>query len=210
MTEKETVTVAGVPVTVTVIDGHLAVTVGRFDPSAAGGLLRIGSRSGRAVAGVYIADENGDTAHKPDHRWFFDLHPACPAAPEAGEPAMTAPDAGPDMTGTQRIIERAITETAVEIGDDVVLERGLSGTFADRILAALTGAGAIGRPVRYGPCSEHDLAYDGSDGPARRELTPRERDILCRLIRDALHDQRCADHEDLPEIAHVIDPRGEW
>jgi hypothetical protein len=123
---------------------------------------------------------------------------------------MTAPDTGPDMTGTHRVIERAVTETAADIGDDIVLERGLSGTFADRIIAGLTGAGAISRPVPYGPCSEDDLAYDGSDGPARRDLTPRERDILCRLIRDSLHDQRRTDHEDLLEIAHVIDPRGEW
>jgi hypothetical protein len=123
---------------------------------------------------------------------------------------MTTPDDDPDLTGTRRVIERAVTETAVEVDDDIVLERGLSGTFADRMIAALAGARAIGRLVPYGPYSEDDLAYDGSDDPARRELTPRERDILCRLIRDALHDQRRADREDLLEIAHVIDPRGEW
>jgi len=123
---------------------------------------------------------------------------------------VTVAAAGPEMKGTYRVVERAVTETAVEVSDDIILESGLSGIFADRIIAALTMAGAIGRPVPYGPCSEDDLAYDGSDGPARRELTPRERDILCRLIRDALHDQRRADRADLLEIAHVIDPRGEW
>ena len=86
MPGKETVTVAGVPVTVQVSDGHLAVTVGRFDPSAVGG-LHVHPRYGTSCVGLYIADENGDTAHKPDQRWFFDLHPACPAAPEAGNPS---------------------------------------------------------------------------------------------------------------------------
>jgi hypothetical protein len=123
---------------------------------------------------------------------------------------MTAPGPGPDMTGTHRVVERAVTETAVEVGDGIILEGGLSGTFADRIIVALTAARAISRPVPGGPYSEDDLAYDGSGGPARRELSPRERDILCRLIRDALHDQRRADRKDLLEIAHVIDPRGEW
>jgi hypothetical protein len=87
MPDKETVTVtvAGVPVTVQVNDGHLAVTVGRFDPSAAAG-LHIHPRYGTSCMGLYIADENGDTAHKPDQRWFFDLHPARAAAPEAGNP----------------------------------------------------------------------------------------------------------------------------
>jgi hypothetical protein len=118
--------------------------------------------------------------------------------------------AGADMTGTHRVVERAVTETAVEVSDDVILEGGLSATFADRVIVALTEAGAISRPVPWGPYGEDDLAYDGSDGPARRELSPRERDILCRLIRDALHDQHRADRADLLEIAHVIDPRGEW
>ena len=82
MTEKHTVTVAGVPVTVTVADRVLAVTIGRFDPAAAGGLLRIHPRSGTSAGGVFIADENGDTAHKPDHRWFFELHPGPPGPAE--------------------------------------------------------------------------------------------------------------------------------
>lgn len=38
-----------------------------------------------------------------------------------------------------------------------------------------------------------ELAYDGSSHPPRRELTTRERDILCRLISDvmahAFHDK---------------------
>ena len=105
MPGKETVTVAGVPVTVQVSDGHLAVTVGRFDPSAAGG-LHIHPLYGTSCVGLYIADENGDTAHKPDQRWFFDLHPACPAAAEAGTQARHGPcPASPpaDPAGRSRI-----------------------------------------------------------------------------------------------------------
>lgn len=34
---------------------------------------------------------------------------------------------------------------------------------------------------------EEDLAYDGSSLPQRRELTPRERDIVCRVLSDILH-----------------------
>lgn len=30
--------------------------------------------------------------------------------------------------------------------------------------------------------AEEDLAYDGSSQPQKRELTPRERDVLCRII----------------------------
>lgn len=79
MDEEKTVTVAGVPVTIEATDGHLAVTVGRFEPSAAAG-LHIHPRYGTSSVGLYVADADGDTAHKPDHRWFFDLHPAPPAA----------------------------------------------------------------------------------------------------------------------------------
>jgi hypothetical protein len=32
--------------------------------------------------------------------------------------------------------------------------------------------------------TEDELAYNGQSHPMRRELTPRERDILCRLLRD--------------------------
>lgn len=72
--EKETVTVAGVPVTIQAADGVLTVTMGRFDPAAAGGLLRVHPRFGTAAVGVYIAGENGDMARKPGHRWFFSLY----------------------------------------------------------------------------------------------------------------------------------------
>jgi hypothetical protein len=203
MTHNATMTAAGVPVTVTADDGRLTVTIGRFDPPAAGGLLHIEPRFGTATAAVCIADENGGTARTPGRCWFFDLYPAGPAAPQAGSP----PPAAPDMTGTQRVLERAITETAADVRDDVILELGLAATFAGRILAALTSAGAIGRPVPYVPCTEDDLAYDGSDCPPRRDLTPRERDIVCRLIRDAQRDQRHPDCADLQEIADVITPR---
>jgi hypothetical protein len=41
MTEQQTVTVAGVPVTVQAADDALTVTIGRFDPAAAGPLLHL-------------------------------------------------------------------------------------------------------------------------------------------------------------------------
>lgn len=34
--------------------------------------------------------------------------------------------------------------------------------------------------------NDENLAYDGSDNPTKRELTARERDILCRVISDIL------------------------
>lgn len=33
---------------------------------------------------------------------------------------------------------------------------------------------------------EDDLAYDGSNNPPKRELTARERDILCRVLTDII------------------------
>ena len=83
MTKKQTVTVAGVPVTVQAADGVLTVTIGGFDPAAADGLLRVHPRFGTAAAGVYIAGAAGDTAHRPDQRWFFDLYPGPPGATES-------------------------------------------------------------------------------------------------------------------------------
>ena len=83
MTEKQTVTVAGVPVTVQAADGVLTVTIGRFDPAAAGALLHLHPRFGTATVGVYIANETGDTTHRPDQRWFFDLHPGPRGATES-------------------------------------------------------------------------------------------------------------------------------
>jgi hypothetical protein len=50
--EKKTVTVAGVPVTIAVVARELAVQVGRFDPQAAAGRLRIHSLSGTAAVAV--------------------------------------------------------------------------------------------------------------------------------------------------------------
>jgi hypothetical protein len=82
VTKKETATVAGVPVTVQAADGVLTVTIGRFDPAAADGLLRVHPRFGTAAVGLYIAGATGDTAHRPDQRWFFDLYPGPPGATE--------------------------------------------------------------------------------------------------------------------------------
>ena len=78
MNEKKTVTVAGVPVTVTVIGRELAVRVGRFDPHAAAGRLRVSSLSGTAAVAVYVAGEGwpGGTGE----RWVAGLYPAPGAA----------------------------------------------------------------------------------------------------------------------------------
>jgi hypothetical protein len=82
MTEKQTVTVAGVPVTVQAADGVLTVTIGRSGP-AASGLLRVHPRFGTASVGVNIAGETGDTAHRPEHRWFSGLYPGPCGATES-------------------------------------------------------------------------------------------------------------------------------
>ena len=74
------VTVAGVPVTVTVAGHELAVQVGRFDPQAAAGLLRVHSLSGTAAVAVYIAGEGGPG--RTGERWVAGLYPAPPGAAE--------------------------------------------------------------------------------------------------------------------------------
>jgi hypothetical protein len=74
------VTVAGVPVTVTVAGHELAVRVGRFDPQAAAGRLRVNRLSGTAAVAVHVAGEGG-----PDgtgERWVAGLYPAAPGAAE--------------------------------------------------------------------------------------------------------------------------------
>ena len=68
MTEQQTVTAAGVPVTVQAADGALTVTIGRFDPAAVGPVLHLHPRFCATTLGVYIADETGDTTHRPGHR----------------------------------------------------------------------------------------------------------------------------------------------
>lgn len=80
------VTVAGVPVTVTVAGRELAVQVGRFDPQAAAGLLRINRLSGTAAVAVYVAGEGGPGG--TGERWVAGLYPAPPGAAERG----AAPD----------------------------------------------------------------------------------------------------------------------
>ena len=74
------VTVAGVPVTVTLTGHELAIRVGRFDPQAAAGRLRVNRLSGTAAVAVYVAGEGG-----PDgtgERWVAGLYPAAPGAAE--------------------------------------------------------------------------------------------------------------------------------
>jgi hypothetical protein len=81
--EKKTVTVVGVPVTVTVIGRELAVQVGRFDPQAAAGLLRVHSLSGTAAVAVYVAAGEGGPGGTGE-RWVAGLYPALPGAAERG------------------------------------------------------------------------------------------------------------------------------
>ena len=80
MNEKKTVTVAGVPVTVTVAGRELAVQVGRFDPQAAAGRLRVNSLSGTAAVAVHVAGEGGPGG--TGERWVAGLYPAAPGAAE--------------------------------------------------------------------------------------------------------------------------------
>ncbi len=76
MNEKKTVTVAGVPVTITVAGRELAVQVGRFDPQAAAGRLRVNSLSGTAAVAVHVAGEGGPGG--TGERWVAGLYPAAP------------------------------------------------------------------------------------------------------------------------------------
>jgi hypothetical protein len=78
--KKRKVTVAGVPVTVTVVGHELAVQVGRFDPAAAARLLRINRLSGTAAVAVYVAGEGGTGG--TGERWVAGLYPAPPVAQE--------------------------------------------------------------------------------------------------------------------------------
>ena len=80
MNEKKTVTVAGVPVTVTVVGRELAVRVGRFDPQAAAGRLRVHPLSGTAAVAVYVAGEGGPGG--TGERWVAGLYPVAPGAAE--------------------------------------------------------------------------------------------------------------------------------
>ncbi|HEY1822316.1 MAG TPA: hypothetical protein VGG83_20515 [Trebonia sp.] len=71
---RKTVTVAGVPVTVTV--GHsVNVTVGPFDPQAAAGRRAPGRYSGTVLVAVHAGGET----------WLADLYPAPPAPGAHGE-----------------------------------------------------------------------------------------------------------------------------
>lgn len=80
MNEKKTVTVAGVAVTVTVAGRELAVHVGRFDPQAAAGLLRVTTLSGTAAVAVHVAGEGGPAG--AGERWVAGLYPAPPGPAE--------------------------------------------------------------------------------------------------------------------------------
>ena len=80
MNETKTVMVAGVPVGVTVTGGELVIEVGRFDPQAASGRLRVSGLSGTAAVAAYVAGEGG-----PDgmgERLAAGLYPAAPGTAE--------------------------------------------------------------------------------------------------------------------------------
>jgi hypothetical protein len=66
-------TVAGVFVSATAVSGELVISVGRFDPAAAG-TLSVDPRSGTATLVVAVADENGDTT-RLGQRSYLDLYP---------------------------------------------------------------------------------------------------------------------------------------
>ncbi len=52
-----------------------------------------------------------------------------------------------------------------------------------------------------------DLAYDGSSGPQQRDLTPRERDILCRIIGGWWHTLIEIDAEHKGEEPNYLSPQ---
>ena len=79
---RRAVTVAGVPVTVTVAGRELAVQVGRFDPQAAAGRLRVNPLSGTAAVAVHVAGEGGPG--RAGERWVARLYPAPPGAAGRG------------------------------------------------------------------------------------------------------------------------------
>jgi hypothetical protein len=51
-----------------------------------------------------------------------------------------------------------------------------------------------------GAWPEGDLAYDGSQALPTRELTARERDVLCQVISLVARDPRCQ-HEEINKVA---------
>jgi len=82
--ETVTVTVAGVPVTVTLAGRELAILVGRFDPQAAPRRLRVDPWSGTAAIAVRVAGprEPGGRGGPggPADLWVAALYPAAPGA----------------------------------------------------------------------------------------------------------------------------------
>jgi len=53
--------------------------------------------------------------------------------------------------------------------------------------------------------NENDLAYDGSNRPQERELTARERDILCRVIAERIIDNARLMNSNIPEFLKNMD-----
>lgn len=79
------------------------------------------------------------------------------------------------------------------------------------ILAGLLGdpGDRFYTPGTADPLDPAETAYDGSTQPPKRDLTARERDVLCRTLRHVLKDDRYRLEElyTLAAIRHVIDPR---
>jgi len=65
--------------------------------------------------------------------------------------------------------------------------------------------------------NDDELAYDGSNYPQKRELTARERDIICRMMNEAIRIVRgysntpihvfVAETDTYQKIMDAIDPR---
>jgi hypothetical protein len=86
--------VAGVPYEVSILDGELRISVGRYDPAAAGE-LRIDPRSGTASLLVAVAGPDGNSVG-PGLRAYFDLY-ARPRAAD-GPPEYSAGQCGAPLT----------------------------------------------------------------------------------------------------------------
>ena len=81
-TVTKKVTVAGVPVTVTV-GRSVNVSVGPFDPQAAADRLTPGRYSGTVLVAVHAGSET----------WLADLYPAPPGTPGGAPPSPDGPTA---------------------------------------------------------------------------------------------------------------------
>ena len=145
--EKVTVTVAGVPVTVTLAGRELAILVGRFDPQAAPRRLRVDPWSGTAAVAVRVAGprEPGGSADL----WLAALYPAAPGA------AGREPVPGGGTPGRQREPNRSAAS-------------GRAAPDAARIGRALPPRARSRRRADAAPGPARAPAPGGNDRPSRR------------------------------------------